>query len=670
VTAHAIIAIASVIAAGAATGCGPRSTRVPDEPVDVPAVTWATELPAYRLPARPAAVLVDDTRLVVALSSGAIAAVDLATGAMTTRAAPGNGEVVALFRGAAGVAIVAFETKDTRLALFTVDDDLALRALREDPDPGWSRTTIAAAPDGRLAMAANERPLTLYDADGTPGKTMFVTSVRDLGWDDLAFADGGKYLLADRAGTLHSFEVATGIGIAGVDGEVIAASDGTTAIAVIDTALTLIDARTLQPLGELARPADRLAAISRDGALVARVDDTSVMIHDTASRRMIARYALGPSHGGIGYIAFTPRGDRIVVVSGSVVRVLDVASGALSDPGPGPYETPAFLRVTRQRVIAADDRIRSWPVGGGPPVLVGPDEAAGGDAALSPSAGWVVMSRALPTVGDAAKELELITWPLTGEHTPRARYRRKDSVSSIAIDDAGDIVVGAWRGADGDLPGHNVIDAGDAAGGWERLLEVHYDGYVDAIDAETRLAAISSGGAVRVVQLPGRASVASAAIPGCDSGGGVHLDGAGRRLATDNDKALWIWSFADRRAIKVGAAGLETGKVGSVAFVPGRTEVVIDLDERIAIWDYTGGPVLGTPVDGVIGRLAVDPAGTRVAAAQSNGRILVFALADLRKGTPEATTEATSEERCDRDPLAAPADRNTTRRTWEPGVAP
>jgi hypothetical protein len=654
----------AIAAAATTAACGARTTTTPtDPPNDLPAVTWSTPLPPYRLPGRPSQILVDDRRLVAVQSSGAITAVELATGATTSRTTPIDGDLVAAFRGADGAAVVAVE-KDEHLAFYAVGDDLALALIREDPDPGWTRTSIAVAPDGRLAMSGASRPLIVYDADGNPGPALGGGAV---GWSGLAFADGGKRLLGEHAGELHSFELATGAQLTvGLDGEVVSAGDGPKVLALVANALVLLDVTTLISPEELANPGKASAAMSRDGTQVARLDETSVMIHDTASRRIVARYALGASYSSLGDIAFTPRGDRVVIVSGAVVRVLDVASGALTDAGPGPYDYATFLRFTRDRLIAHDDRIYSWPINGGAATTIGPDEPAGGDGALSPSAEWVVISRSLPRIDpNAPISVEVTTWPLSGDGAPRARYKRMDTVSSIAVEDSGDILVGAWRSSENDQPGHNVIDAGDEAGNWRQLIEVHYDGYVDAIDAATRLAAISSGGAVRVIELPGTAAIASASIPTCDSGGAVNLDAAGRRLATDDDKTLWIWSFAERPTRKVGAAGLR-GKIGDVEFVPGRTEVVIDLDERIAIWDYTGGPVRSTPVEGVVGRLAIDAAGTRVAATQSNGRIHVFSLADLRKGSPEETNEPAADQRCERDPLEPPGDRRPIRPTWVP----
>lgn len=667
-------ALAVAVAALGTAACSGRGARTPSPADELPATTWSTELPPYRLPGRPVAMIVDDARAVFAIEPDRVAAIDLATGALTSRRTPGiKGDIAGIARDAHGGLSVAF-VHDAKLAIYTVGTDLALALDHDSPDDGWDGAVIASAPDGQLALAAEHHRLVLFTADGSPGATpIYPPGTSDLGWDDLMFAAHGTLLLARYGGGLYAFDTKTGVPTRDDpigSGTWVAASDGAHAIAEIDNVLTVMELATAIQ-HELARPSTRFAAVSPDGSLAARLDDSSVMINDLATRRVTARYALGASQGPTGLIGFTPRGDRVVIAAGLTVRVLDVATGTLTDPGPGPYASPTFLAMTRTQVISGADRLRRWSVTGGAPEVLGPDGLELTDGALAPDASRYVTAHALPKASDDAPTvLAVETWPIaaTADTAPTASWTRDDSIASIAIDGDGVITVGAWHTSTEAVPGHNVIERGETPGAWHRLLEVHYDGYVDAIDAQTQLAVVSSGGAVRVVQLPGAAPVAALDIPSCDSGGAVHLDATGKRVATDDDKTLWLWSFADGPATVIGAAQF-AGKVGDVVFVPGSPEVAIDLDDRIGLWNYATGAIVAQPIDGVVTRLAVDPGGLRVAAALSSGRLLVFALAELRAAPAEPTTDGAPQSHCPRDPLEPPGDRRpSTPPPFTPGT--
>jgi hypothetical protein len=260
--------------------------------------------------------------------------------------------------------------------------------------------------------------------------------------------------------------------------------------------------------------------------------------------------------------------------------------------------------------------------------------------------------------GDASRNRTgVAVWRNAATPTEAGKWTRRGSIATVALDDDGAVLIGGWQSRPEDgAPGYNMIEVGQARGGWNRLLQVHYDSYVDAIDATTRLAALSRSGAVRLIQLPGVTPISTANIPSCDGTGNVHLDGVGRRIATDDDKSVWIWDVSKRTGKNI-AAGEFSGRVGQVVFVPDRTELVMDLDDRVGVWDYEAGRVVSTPVNGIIGKVSIDAAATRVAVGMTNGRILVFPLAELRRGAIETIAASVDDRTCNADPLAAPGER-------------
>jgi len=655
----------AVVACGAHPGAhGPRRSGAP-------AATWATEVPPFRLPANAARLWVDDTRAVVALAPGSFAAIDLATGATTSKVTPDVlGELAAIVRFGDGRMIVMI-TREDRLRMYQLGPDLGLELLREDADEGWGDASIAVAGSGTIAMSGEDRPLQLYAADGiTPGRTLSATGSPDTGWDSLYFADGDRRLLARHQGLMYSFDVATGAATAFESGRWYGGSGGTTGLALVDGMLATCDLTTGVVSSIAALNSD--AALSRDGTRAARVDDGAVLIHDTTTKAVVARFTLGPVLSAGAKLAFTPSGKQLVVTTGAIVRVVDLSAGTISPLGSGPYRSPSFLAVTRDHVVAGGDRVRRWPAGGGPAETVGPDDPETTDGAVSPSGALIVAARTLPRRADTAlADTELTLWrstPTAPAPVETARWIRHDSIATVGLDDDGLLLVGAWQNRDGDTPGRNLIDLGRPRGGWKRLIEVHYDGYVDSIDAPTRLAALSRVGTVRVVQLPGLAAASTASIPSCDSSGNVHLDGALHLLATDDDKTVWVWDVSHSEGKRIAAGGF-TGRVGEVEFVPGRSELVMDLDDRIGVWDYRAGHATSLPVHGIIGKVALDPDATRVAVGLTNGRIMVFALADVRAGTAETISPGSPDQTCNADPLAPPGDPSTDR-GWNDGDGP
>jgi hypothetical protein len=653
--ARAAVVIAVVAACGSPRG---GTLVVPD---DGPVVTWANPEPPYRLPAHTGALWVDDRRAVVACDAGWTAEVDLATGAVTTRRSDLLGSIATIARLADG-RLIGIATKDERLRIYQVGADLAVTLLREDPDPGWVSPTIAVAADGRVALAGGGHPLDLYETDATtPVRTLSIAGATDHHWSKVLFADGDRRLLAQRGNELYVFDLATGIPTLVGYGAWAAAARGTLALAEIDAKLVVIDIATAATTSELAENFTAGGAVlSPDATLAARVDGNAVLVQDTTSKAVVARFDLGAAFAGGPYgwdLAFTPSGRQLVVAGGSIVRVVDLVAGTITAAGDGPYATPAFIAVSREHVIAGGDRVRRWPVRGGAAETIGPDEPDVRDGAVTPSGSLIATARRVARTAADRPESELTVWRNSPVGIQVTRKLRKDSIASVAIDDAGQLMVGGWRRADGDAPGRNVIDVGRTAAGWKRLVEVHYDSYIDMIDPVTRLAAVSRAGAVRLIQLPGVAPVSTAAIPGCSSSGNVHIDGTGRRIATDDDRELWIWDAGAAKGVRIAAAAF-SDPVGEVVFVPGTTEVVFANGHRVGLWDYTTRRAVGTPITGVVGRIALDAAGTRVAVGQKNGRILVIGLGELRKGTPITLAPGADVPACVEDPLAPPAERN------------
>jgi hypothetical protein len=657
---------AAAAAAIAVAACGgPR----PRPPAEAPAASWATPLPPYRLPHRPEVMWVDDRRAVVAIRAGWLAEVDLATGAVRSRRTDGvlgdPGPIAQLADGRLIHLVTREVDGGARLRFYTIDAELGLVLDREEPGRQWMRPSLAVAGTGagaRIALAGLLEPIQLYSPDAARAERSLAAH-GPTGWSHLAVTGDGSIVVGRWGGDLVAIDLATDAKTTLATGMTLfgAARTGTRVLAGVGGRLIVLDARAPEaPPAQLAAEVPDVAAISADGTRVARIADDAIVVHDTTTRLVVARFALDPlDESTTAHLAFAPSGKALVVVLGAIVRVIDLEAGTISDAGPGPYTNPAFLAVTRDAIVAGADAVRRWPLAGGAGVVIGPDEPAVTDGALAPSGELVVTARPLldaPLDDAAGPELEVTVWRV-GPAAELARWTRGDSISTMAIDDDGAVVLGAWRSRDG-ASKRNVIDAGAPRGRWRRLLAVHYDGYVDAIDSRG-LAAVSRQGAVRVIELPGAGVVSAATIPTCAGSGLVDLDARGRRLATTDGTRSFVFDVATPVGRRIAAAAFPA-TVGHGVFVPGTTELVLDLDDRLAVWDYAADRAVATPVGGIVGKLALDPGATRVATVLTNGRLVVFPLAALRRGDPVAIAPGGPEPSCEADPLAPPqADRES-----------
>jgi hypothetical protein len=649
--AAAWLAVLGVYVGLAACG-GPRGGT--SRPSDAPAASWSTVVPPYRLPAVATALWVDDRRAIVAAGPGVIAEVELATGAVATTRTPELAvDLKRLERLADGRLIGAVETGG-RLRVIAVDAERRLALVREDAGPGWETPAIAVAPDGKVAMLGKRQPLRLYAADAVTVGAMLGGEVAEREvLETLLFADGGRMILTSRLGGRVAYAVDSGSVVEYGAGEWLAAAAAAPRVLYRHNgAISALDLTT-GVATELAARSDSEAAISRDATRAAIIADGAIVIYDVATARAIGRYALGTPGISGGKLAFTPAGNAVVVATGSIVRVVDVAAGTITPAGPGPFRSPTFLAMTHDAVIATADRARRWPLTGGAAAQFGPDEPEITDAAVAPGGELIALALTAPDQPNGQHPLiEVTTWKLARAPVETARWERRDSIASMAIDDTGQLLVGAWDTRT-DVPNRNTIELGRARGGWKQLIEIVYDSYVDAIDPVTRLAAVSRDGAVRVIRLPGLSPVSTAAIPSCDGTGNVHLDGPGKRLATDDDKTVWVWDLSHAEGELVARAAFGT-RVGELVFLPGRPEVVLDLDDRLGLWDYGAGAAWSTPVPGIIARVAVDPSATRAAIALTNGRVMVFPIAELRRGAAQAMTRGSDDVTCSADPLEPP----------------
>lgn len=611
-TIAATVTTAALATAAAAALAACWSERAPDRPrmtsTPVPGTLWVTPAQPWRAGrptshiaiAGPTALLASTDRIVrFDLERGAVVRERVLKGLLIEQlvAAPGGGWILVGRRE--GRAVLA--TVDP----ITLEPNVVVTGDRAVTSSIYSRQPRAVIVDEGVAVAVEGLPLAIYAP-----QTLQVRRVIDPGLTWTGAGGGGKTLYV-TTGTprngLQRFDLATGA-TEKLDGK---GYHGATATRVVT--LSREQGRSVYDVlagGKRTRLAasEALAAIDHAGERIAIQDGASIHVHALADGKRLRSYDLGDSgHAKAGAMAFD-RG-RLVVSMGPVVRVIDLATGAITPAGDPPYGRSALSMSAGDEVLAVG--MHAVRIAGGKPAASG---RIGFDEAARVAPHQIARYGVIRNPDD--KRLEVFE---VGARAPAGAWKvEEDSIQGAWVGRAGNVVIDTYG-----IHEQRVLLQGGPGGSLRQLTPLNFDALVDDVDVDGGHALVSVEATVHVIRLRDATLLHSLPAPKCEKYGSAELEHGGDRviLADFEDVAVYRRSTGEI----IGAAKFPEG-IHSFAFVPGRAEVVLADDDSILLWAPATGAL--RRLDGLanLAEVEVSPDARRLALAFFDGRV---ALADL-----------------------------------------
>ncbi|MEZ4399172.1 MAG: hypothetical protein R3B06_04090 [Kofleriaceae bacterium] len=603
-----IAGLAVVVSAGCSRPAPTSAPRSP--PAGATGWMWtASTSPAWRAPQRIVDVAaLDDRRALILGATGALAALDLTTGAVTTAARLPAGAVPTQVLAVDGGPLLYGRVAEASAA-WRVDPAALTATPVVLPEPGGVRAggafAVAASPDGtQLLTCGADRWPTWRDAATLAVRRVFV------GVEACAapvFVDAGHVTIGrlgqygvprrvlDLGGGTTADAPAGGAAIAGPGGLAAVAQGGEVRILAADGAeLTRHRAALTAPVWL----ADGSAVISR-----ARKELVVLPSHAGQAARPV------PLDVAVTQLYPVPGSRRLVFTSGGYrLGLFDTTTGAITTAA-GNRGPVAAIAPSAGRVVAGADRVRIWDrdrvVATGPRADVNAVDADPGvPVVYATFAGVFRMDPATgattPLDADAASNV-------VDRHGRRAAWERDDHVM--------------------------IVERRHAPEVWLRRGD---DYTLDDLDVATGRIALNDAAAYYVAH-PDGGRLYGFFPYDCDDPLYLLL-ARGREWAATFD-GVNVHLYDTAAAEPLGGLELVDGSIDAVAFVPGRAEVVV-VGAAVYLWDPTAATVRAWPLPpalAAVGATAVgvDAAGEELAIGFGDGAILWAKLAELRaRATP------------------------------------
>ncbi len=604
----ATLALALALALAACwTERAPQRPRMSSTPV--PGTLWVTPAQPWRASQQPAHIAAAGDTAMLSSEGGWIARFDLARGvAARERRLAGLAIYQVLALPGGGWLLVG--RRDGRVVAATLDEAtleptvVVTGGELAQPDEPLQRASRAVVLDEGIALAVEGLPLAIYDP-----ATWQVRRVVDPAVDWRWAAGGGKTLHAVGAGGLVRFDLATGASAnLGTPKYRDGGSAGHVVTRSIENGRWVFDAVGPAKTSRIAADGWS-AAVDPVRDRIAVHEGATIHVHALAGGARTGSYELGESgHGYLSAMAFA--GERLIVAVEGIVRVIDLATGAVTPAGDPPYGTGQLAVTAAGEVLVvgmhalrfADGKlVASARIGFDEPAIGDPYQAARYALVRKPEARRVEVFE----LGAPA--------PIHAWETPEDKAR------------------GVWLGRAGraviETTGFRAQRALFLGAGalLEPITPIKFESFVDDVDVDGGHALINVEATVHVVRLRDAAALHALPMPGCEEFGTGRLERGGDRLLLNDglgNVAVYRRSTGERLA----AASIDETIGDAIAFVPGRDEILIAARDALVLWDPPAGTLrrLGG-LDG-LDAAAVSPDARRVALAFHDGRI---ALADL-----------------------------------------
>jgi hypothetical protein len=631
---------AAAAAASVVLGAGCWSERAPARPkvssTPVPGTLWVTPAQPWRATVTPRRIIADGAVALLAGYGGHVERFDLAQGKpVRDRTLTGLAieELVKLPDGRR--LAVARKEKHTVAALIdpeTLEVKEVVTGIEGKAAPEGLAFTYAhvggaVVLDEGVAIAGQGLPLAIYDP-----VTWKVRRVVDpaIGWSRPA--GGGKLLYAFGKAGLKRFDLAAGTSErVGADTWYLA-----TATHLVTRGLErgrwVFDIHSGGKKTRIPSGAFEATLDAATGRLAVR-DGATIRIHALDGGKVLGTYDLGEAgYGSSHAIGFD--GLRLVVSIWSVVRVIDLTTGAVTPAGDPPYGPGDQLHVSADGVVQQ----------------LGTHVLRIVDGKVSAS---------------AHLESDKLIVGEPGEVTRHGIIRKSDNkiVELFAAGTPGaigtwhldDDVGGAWLGASGtvviDTMGISEQHALYRGSGrrLEKLVALHFDATVHDVDVDGGIALVGMKSTGYLIRLRDGSVVHKLPNIGCEEYPTAVLERGGDRLYVSGDAGFAV--YHRRTGALIGAALVEDAAVA--VFVRGRDELLIAGAQGVHLWNPVTGELRTREVEGGVTDLQVSPDARRAVLELAGGRLALVDLEVLRASmtvgrVPAAKVEPSCE---DADPL-------------------
>lgn len=551
---------------------------------------------------RPTALVVDGNTAYAVGTEGWTAALDLTTGRLLREGQVGNVVFSALARLGDGRLVAV--GSDNELAVAYTLDPATLAATRialpsAKSETMFNRPDVAVLPDGNVVIAGFGLPLAIYDPK-TWRPTVELSNEPD--WSNLHLVDGA--LLATHGISHFRIDLATrtrtdlkAYPLAGAGPYMV--TRGYTGGKTI-TELRREDG----PPVPLPRMGQRIG-VDADGRRIASMIGSVVTVASLPDGKVRGRYDLAPARTTPTQLELV--GERLIVVIDSIVRVIDLRTGAVTSAGEPPHGSYAHLAVSDDGAVVAtgaelwrviDGKITSGVRVGKHPLLYS-----------SPGELRRYATYTSKNVDDTVAPLVTVV-PLDPREEKRTFGMDTHPLSGWLGLNGEIAVVSGW---DTDKPSTLYVSRG------KQLVDVyahHLDAIIDDVDVDAGLSAISIAGTTHVVELKGKKTVSRLAVPDCDDYGSAVLERGGPRAVTYSDGDAMLYQRKTGRLL--GSVHLPQD-IYQPVFIPDHDELILQ---------YTGGFALWSPEDGELRTLAIPHLG--LVEVSHNGVYLAISLHDGR----------------------------------------
>lgn len=622
-------------------GCW-RSPAPPGADQPVPGMRWISPPSPFRLETGATLAVLDGDSVVLA-GPREIARFDLATGHVRVRKR-GDFFISSLTRLRDG-RIVATQLVDGKTRIGHVDPEtlaLAPRSINSLLAKSYPPPRVVEMKTGDLLVTGPGLPLAIYDAT-----TFAMKRPIDLGldWTDVVVLDDAIVALEDKR--LAAFDLVTG-----AKTPLALKMSGTTA--VVGGGSTVVHAQydgswkakvysgvPTAPVRILDTGESNFAT-DATGSRIAYLDAaTRLVVWSTGEGGERREYDLGP-----GIVEIYPRlsfeGDRVLVVLGAGVRIVDLKTGQVTGAGAPPYSWPTrLLHSGPDSVLAIDGPV--WSITAGTPTLVydGYAATAWSDPKVTRTFAVLVEPEHYAFWTDESPAIAVFD----ARTTPATEVWRQavtTATSTGFLGPAGDVVVVDYDS--------DVVRA--TATGTTTLAALHDDADLAGVDFTHSLLFLTRGGTVHAVPFddPETDKIAFGA-PAC-SDSAFAQSSPDRMLVSTvlSTEGAIVYDLATGAFV-----GSYAGTQLSTEWVPGTDELLVADAERFGIWNPRTGTGAFLPTTASV-IATVAPEGDRIAVSFANGQVALVGLAEFRRALVPGTVTPVPRTTCPAPPLAAEPD--------------
>ena len=629
---------ARVLAAAAAlAGCW--SERAPARPrlssTPVPGTLWMTPAQPWRAGLVPRWLLADgDAALLVGLG-GVLVRFDLTRGQPVRERVLTELDVEELVKLPGG-GWLAVGRKDKHAVAAAIDPaTLEAKVVvtgidgKVSPDGlvfTYAHGNGAAVLDEGVAIGGQGLPLAIYDP-----VTWQVRRIVDpaIGWSRPAGV--GKTLYAYGKDGLRRFDLATGQSAKVGTATYYLATATHLVTRSLEKGRWVFDVegdgrRTRLPVGAYE------AALDVAGGRLAVRDRAAIRVYALAGGTLVGTHQLGDAgYGGADAMAFD--GDRLVVSISSVVRVIDLKTGAITPAGEPPYGPG------EQLAVGADGAVQQL----GTHVVRIVDGKVVSSARLESdqlvAGGPHEVARHGAIRKSDAKVVELFA---AGAPSPVGSWTLDDDVSNAWLGGAGDMVIDTIG-----VEAQHALYRGSGRR-LEKLVPLHFDATVHDVDVDGGTALVGMKTTAHLLRLRDATLHHALPYPNCAEYPTAVLERGGDRVLLQDEGALAVY----RRTTGALVGAAHVAEAGAVAFVRGHDELLIAGARALRLWNPATGELRAHPVEGTVLDVQVSADARRAALGFGDGRIALVDLEVLRAAMTPGRAEAAKAPPCESaDPL-------------------